>query len=103
MTVKSEGIVGEENLGKLLPHHHPVDKETWGERPKSLGVRTDNDPRQKQKDGAPHNHLVIMRDKRAPNDTSRVIHCGQRGNRIRAIDAIQWVLFVASAQSSWSN
>ena len=101
MTVKSEGIVGEDNLGKLLPHRHPVDKENRGERTKSLSIRTDNDPR--QKDGAPHNHLVIMRDMRAPDDTSREIHCGQRGNRIRAIDVIQWMLFVASVQSSWSN
>jgi hypothetical protein len=42
-----EGIVGEENLGKLLPHCHPVDDETRGKRPESFRVRANYCPSQK--------------------------------------------------------
>ncbi len=55
-----EGIVGEENLSKLLSHCRPVNDETWGERPGSFRVRADDCPN--QKDGAPRTHLVVMRD-----------------------------------------
>jgi hypothetical protein len=45
-----EGIVGEENLGELLPHCRPVDNETRGKRPESFSVRADYRP--SQKDGS---------------------------------------------------
>jgi len=40
-----EGIVGEENLSKLLPHSRPVDNETRGKRAESFSVRADYRPR----------------------------------------------------------
>ncbi len=91
-----ECIVGKEDLSKLLPHCRLVDKETWGKRPVSFGVRTGNDP--SQKDGAPRNQLVIKREMRTPDDTSRGILCGQN-HKARAIDLVQWIILVALESS----
>jgi hypothetical protein len=70
-----EGIMREENLGKLLPHLRPVDEEAQGKGDKSFSVRANYGP--SQKDGASHNHLIIMREMCAPHDTSLGVHCGQ--------------------------
>ena len=40
-----------------------------------FGVRANYGP--SQKDGASHNHLIIMREMCAPHDTSLGVHCGQ--------------------------
>ncbi len=93
-----EGIVGEDNLVELLPHRHPVDNETWGERPESFRVRARANCRPSQKYGAPRTHLVIMRDVQTPDYPSWGVNCCQGRNKVRAIDIAEQGILVASAK-----
>ena len=88
-----EGIIGEENLGKLLPHRCPIDNETRGKRPESFRVRAKWCP--SQKDEAPCTHLVIMRDVQTPDCPSWGVNCCQGRNEVRAIDIAERGFLVA--------
>ena len=89
-----EGIIGEKDLRELPPHRRLVDKKTWGKWAKSFVVRTSCGCI--QENGALHNHLVIMRDMRSPDNTSCGIHYSQGGKYFLAMDVAQWNIFVAS-------
>ena len=77
-----KGVASEENLREFLPHCCPVYEECVGEGSDHLCVRTNCGAH--LEDGAPRYHLIIMRDIRAPDDTSRGIHCCCRRDKVRA-------------------